>query len=143
MWWRRLDSNQRRRTPTGLQPVPFNHSGTPPWHILSVGHCNGMNDRNMRIYSQLSTSKDSKMKIKKAFVSPPGQRRLPNTDFQDVKRAHGKAQAIVAAIAGSLRPPTAQELANRRQLPMTGAVDSLNLSAAAAMALYELARKQA
>ena len=30
VWWRGLDSNQRRRTPTGLQPVPFNHSGTPP-----------------------------------------------------------------------------------------------------------------
>jgi hypothetical protein len=29
-WWRGLDSNQRRRTPTGLQPVPFSHSGTPP-----------------------------------------------------------------------------------------------------------------
>ena len=29
-WWRRLDSNQRRRKPTGLQPVPFSHSGTPP-----------------------------------------------------------------------------------------------------------------
>ena len=25
-----MDSNQRRRTPTGLQPVPFSHSGTPP-----------------------------------------------------------------------------------------------------------------
>ena len=30
VWWRELDSNQRRRTPTGLQPVPFNHSGIPP-----------------------------------------------------------------------------------------------------------------
>ncbi len=98
---------------------------------------------NMRIYSQLSTSKDSKMKIRGTFVSPPGQRRLPNTDFQDVKRAYDKAQAIFAAIVESLRPPRAQEPATRRQPPMTGAVDSLNPSAAAAMALYELARKQA
>ena len=30
-----MDSNQRRRTPTGLQPVPFSHSGTPPG-ILST-----------------------------------------------------------------------------------------------------------
>ena len=35
-WWRGLDSNQRRRTPTGLQPVPFNHSGTPPEKVLST-----------------------------------------------------------------------------------------------------------
>jgi site-specific recombinase XerD len=28
--WARLDSNQRRLTPTGLQPVPFSHSGTRP-----------------------------------------------------------------------------------------------------------------
>src|SRR5690606_14604589 len=25
-WWRGLDSNQRRRTPTDLQSVPFSHS---------------------------------------------------------------------------------------------------------------------
>ena len=30
MWWRRLDSNQRRRKPTDLQSAPFSHSGTPP-----------------------------------------------------------------------------------------------------------------
>src|SRR5512132_2447106 len=29
-WWRGKDSNLRRRKPTGLQPVPFSHSGTPP-----------------------------------------------------------------------------------------------------------------
>ena len=28
--WERLDSNQRRHTPTGLQPVPFSLSGTLP-----------------------------------------------------------------------------------------------------------------
>jgi hypothetical protein len=28
--WAGLDSNQRRLTPTGLQPVPFSHSGTNP-----------------------------------------------------------------------------------------------------------------
>jgi hypothetical protein len=31
-WWRRLDSNQRRRKPTDLQSAPFSHSGTPPQH---------------------------------------------------------------------------------------------------------------
>src|SRR5690606_4954127 len=30
IWWRGLDSNQRRRAPTDLQSVPFSHSGTPP-----------------------------------------------------------------------------------------------------------------
>ena len=30
VWWRGLDSNQRRRQPTDLQSVPFNPSGTPP-----------------------------------------------------------------------------------------------------------------
>ena len=29
-WWRGEDSNLRRRTPTGLQPVPFGHTGTSP-----------------------------------------------------------------------------------------------------------------
>ena len=29
-WWREMDSNHRRREPTGLQPVPFSHSGIPP-----------------------------------------------------------------------------------------------------------------
>ncbi len=31
--WARKDSNLRRHTPTGLQPVPFGHSGTRPMHI--------------------------------------------------------------------------------------------------------------
>jgi hypothetical protein len=30
VWWAGLDSNQRRHTPTDLQSVPFNHSGTYP-----------------------------------------------------------------------------------------------------------------
>ena len=30
LWWRGLDSNQRRRAPTDLQSVPFSRSGTPP-----------------------------------------------------------------------------------------------------------------
>jgi len=30
LWWRGLDSNQRRRAPTDLQSAPFSHSGTPP-----------------------------------------------------------------------------------------------------------------
>lgn len=30
IWWRGLDSNQRRRTPADLQSAPFSHSGTPP-----------------------------------------------------------------------------------------------------------------
>ena len=32
-WWRRLDSNQRRRKPTDLQSAPFSHSGTPPQNL--------------------------------------------------------------------------------------------------------------
>ena len=28
--WAGLDLNQRRQMPTGLQPVPFGHSGTDP-----------------------------------------------------------------------------------------------------------------
>jgi hypothetical protein len=28
--WVGLDSNQRRLTPMGLQPIPFSHSGTDP-----------------------------------------------------------------------------------------------------------------
>ena len=30
VWWRGVDLNHRRRTPTDLQSVPFGHSGTPP-----------------------------------------------------------------------------------------------------------------
>lgn len=36
-WWRRLDSNQRRRKPTDLQSAPFSHSGTPPQRICNYG----------------------------------------------------------------------------------------------------------
>ena len=37
LWWRRLDSNQRRRKPTDLQSAPFNHSGTPPRRTANYG----------------------------------------------------------------------------------------------------------
>ena len=30
IWWAGLDSNQRSGNATGLQPVPFGHSGTDP-----------------------------------------------------------------------------------------------------------------
>jgi hypothetical protein len=30
VWWRGVDLNHRRHTPTDLQSVPFGHSGTPP-----------------------------------------------------------------------------------------------------------------
>ena len=36
-WWRRLDSNQRRRKPTDLQSAPFSHSGTPPQRTDDYG----------------------------------------------------------------------------------------------------------
>jgi hypothetical protein len=36
MWWRGLDSNQRRRAPADLQSAPFSHSGTPPCAVSSV-----------------------------------------------------------------------------------------------------------
>ena len=31
VWWRGVDLNHRRHTPTDLQSVPFGHSGTPPF----------------------------------------------------------------------------------------------------------------
>ena len=42
--WERMDSNHRRRTPTGLQPVPFGHLGTLPLRCrstlsLRLPHC--------------------------------------------------------------------------------------------------------
>ncbi len=45
-WWRRLDSNQRRRTPTDLQSAPFSRSGTPPAgnRKLSLAH-RGLSNR--------------------------------------------------------------------------------------------------
>ena len=47
-WWREVDLNHRRRTPTGLQPVPFGHSGIPPSFMAflpSAGHRRGAGDR--------------------------------------------------------------------------------------------------
>jgi hypothetical protein len=35
-WWAGLDSNQRRHTPTDLQSVPFNHSGTYPCRLTPI-----------------------------------------------------------------------------------------------------------
>src|SRR5205085_10771255 len=40
-WWRRLDSNQRRRKPTDLQSAPFSHSGTPPANLEIYHVCRG------------------------------------------------------------------------------------------------------
>ena len=40
-WWRRLDSNQRRRKPTDLQSAPFSHSGTPPNETVNYGFFKG------------------------------------------------------------------------------------------------------
>ena len=36
-WWGRVDLNHRRLMPTGLQPVPFDRSGTPPNNRLNPG----------------------------------------------------------------------------------------------------------
>jgi hypothetical protein len=36
-WWRGLDLNQRRLSPTDLQSVPFSHSGTPPCGTAPLG----------------------------------------------------------------------------------------------------------
>ena len=36
-WWRGLDLNQRRLSPTDLQSVPFSHSGTPPCGTARLG----------------------------------------------------------------------------------------------------------
>lgn len=36
--WAGLDSNQRRLTPMGLQPIPFSHSGTDPFGKISSLH---------------------------------------------------------------------------------------------------------
>ena len=49
-WWRRLDSNQRRRKPTDLQSAPFSHSGTPP--------------RRTRDYSRVKRQSTSKVAYK-------------------------------------------------------------------------------
>jgi len=40
IWWRELDSNQRRRKPTDLQSAPFSRSGISPGtkHFLLFGH---------------------------------------------------------------------------------------------------------
>ena len=52
-WWRRLDSNQRRRKPTDLQSAPFSHSGTPPQRTDdyegTTACCQGLPDRSKLI----------------------------------------------------------------------------------------------
>jgi hypothetical protein len=35
-WWMEKDSNLRRRKPTGLQPVPFSHSGIHPRNAIQL-----------------------------------------------------------------------------------------------------------
>ena len=34
-WWRIVDSNHSRRSPTDLQSAPFSHLGNPPYEIVS------------------------------------------------------------------------------------------------------------
>ena len=48
-WWRRLDSNQRRRKPTDLQSAPFSHSGTPPQRTGDYDG-NGAQSQGLRRY---------------------------------------------------------------------------------------------
>ena len=74
-WWRGLDSNQRRRKPTGLQPVPFSHSGTPPCKI-QVGEETNVRDTGKGF--SLSTSKHGKITSspKKSIFRTAGYLRL-------------------------------------------------------------------
>ena len=77
-WWRELDSNQRRRTPTGLQPVPFSHSGTPPSSYKPTRRwVSGA--RNMRIYSRLSTSKKTQTPSPRSAIANEAKTRADIT----------------------------------------------------------------
>ena len=42
-WWGRVDLNHCRRKPAGLQPAPFDRSGTPPHSkVASRNECPGL-----------------------------------------------------------------------------------------------------
>ena len=69
-WWRRLDSNQRRRKPTDLQSAPFSRSGISPrteHFLLFIHHCQSV--------SPLSTSENAQ--TVGVWASHIGARQLP------------------------------------------------------------------
>ena len=89
-WWRELDSNQRRRAPTGLQPVPFSHSGTPPDDIEKLQFMVG---RTMGICRRMSTSKRRTNLPTAVIFSPAAQVSILREN--DYMTDSGHAQVII------------------------------------------------
>ncbi len=66
LYWAGLDLNQRRLTPTGLQPVPFSLSGTDPGNTASQSHTKTLTKLNLNL--QLSRDYCKKIEFLFQFV---------------------------------------------------------------------------
>lgn len=65
-----------------------------------------------------------------------------SVDLRDVATASGAVALVVGAEGKGLRKPVKRACSELARLPMTGAIDSLNASVAAGIALYELVRRR-
>ena len=92
-WWRGLDLNQRRRTPTDLQSVPFSRSGTPPWWLeLGVPEIQGT-----PALSRSGSRVNMQTKIKRPLALSCDQRGLaPENACRHLICRHAKSSARAA-----------------------------------------------
>ena len=72
-WWRGKDSNFRRPKSTGLQPAPFDRSGTPPfWGSVPLFNKASNNMRFIYFYCVIATrdlvGKHDKIRIKQHII---------------------------------------------------------------------------
>ena len=92
-WWRGKDSNLRNLSVTGLQPVPFNHSGTPPLQPptrRALELVEGIEPATPRLQGESSTIElhQPAGRVARAAKAPPARR------DSDYRRARGTAQAF-------------------------------------------------
>ena len=91
-WWRRLDSNQRRRKPTDLQSAPFSHSGTPPKGTAKYGgrfrFCQRAAARGSGLRPVPGASRTRRVRFRASRHAGEGAR---NADESDRRRPGGLA----------------------------------------------------
>ena len=99
-WWWRLDSNQRRLSPAGLQPAPISHSGTPPRGCTVSTVWSWRRDSNPRPADYKSAAlptelrqPDSPSQKKDSRLSPDGTHSLANVSGP-CQQSPGKVQGL-------------------------------------------------
>lgn len=55
-WWREMDSNHRRVTPTDLQSVAFGHSAISPQHVSYMELAIGLEPTTPGLQNRCSTN---------------------------------------------------------------------------------------